>query len=150
MRSAEEFSAVQRLIAAGMNDCAIAQQTGVPRTTVCDWRRRPQVRSRSGKHQRATSMTFLAYQRMRTAIFWLCAWATSASRDAAECASEDHARHEVSRNHPPLSQRHRYPDARAARSTHRLCDNPSDAPSYRTTRSTSLACFHSMVRAGNT
>ena len=38
MRSAEEFDAVQRLIAAGMNDCGIARQTGIPRRTVCDWR----------------------------------------------------------------------------------------------------------------
>ena len=41
MRSAKEFTEVQRLIAAGMNDCAIARQTGIPRPTVRDWRRRP-------------------------------------------------------------------------------------------------------------
>ena len=46
MRSAEEFEAVQRLIAAGVNDCAIARQTGIPRCTVRDWRRRPQIRTR--------------------------------------------------------------------------------------------------------
>jgi hypothetical protein len=46
MRSAEEFEAVQRLISAGMNDCAIARQTGIPRCTVRDWRCKPQVRSR--------------------------------------------------------------------------------------------------------
>jgi hypothetical protein len=28
----------QRLIAAGVNDCAIARQTGIPRCTVRDWR----------------------------------------------------------------------------------------------------------------
>jgi len=38
VRSAEEFDAVKRLIAAGINDCAIARQTGIPRRTVCDWR----------------------------------------------------------------------------------------------------------------
>lgn len=37
---------MQRLIAAGLNDCAIARQTGIPRPTVWGWRRRPQVRSR--------------------------------------------------------------------------------------------------------
>jgi hypothetical protein len=37
---------VQRLITAGLHDCAIARMTGIPRTTVRDWRRRPQVRSR--------------------------------------------------------------------------------------------------------
>jgi hypothetical protein len=46
MRSVEEFDAVHRLIGAGMNDCAIARQTGVPRCTVRDWRCRPQIRSR--------------------------------------------------------------------------------------------------------
>jgi hypothetical protein len=47
VRSAEEFNTVQRLIAAGMNDCAIARQTGIPRRTVCDLRRRPLVRPRN-------------------------------------------------------------------------------------------------------
>jgi hypothetical protein len=46
MRSAEEFNEVRRLIAAGMNDCAIARQTGIPRPTVRDWRRRPPPRLR--------------------------------------------------------------------------------------------------------
>jgi hypothetical protein len=46
MRSAEEFDAAKRLMAAGRNDCAIARQIGVPRTTVRDWRRRPPIRSR--------------------------------------------------------------------------------------------------------
>ena len=49
MRSAKEFKTVQRLIAAGVNDCAIARQTDIPRTTVRDWRRRPQVRSRDSR-----------------------------------------------------------------------------------------------------
>jgi hypothetical protein len=47
MRSAEEFNEVQRLIAAGMNDCAIARQTGIPRCTVRDWRCTPRVRRRN-------------------------------------------------------------------------------------------------------
>jgi hypothetical protein len=46
VRSAEEFSGVQRLIAAGVNDCAIARHTGIPRPTVRDWRCRPQVLTR--------------------------------------------------------------------------------------------------------
>jgi hypothetical protein len=46
MRSAEEFQTVQRLFAAGLNDCAIARQTGIPRCTVRDWRLRPQTRAR--------------------------------------------------------------------------------------------------------
>ncbi|HZU47663.1 MAG TPA: LAGLIDADG family homing endonuclease [Mycobacterium sp.] len=48
VRSAEEFQAVQRLIAIGMNDCAIARQTGIPRRTVWEWRSKPtRVRSPS-------------------------------------------------------------------------------------------------------
>ena len=46
MRSAEEFVAVRAFIAAGAKNCAIARHTGVPRSTVRDWRRRPQVGSR--------------------------------------------------------------------------------------------------------
>jgi LAGLIDADG-like domain len=38
VRSAQEFEAVRRLVASGMDDCAIARQTGIPRRTVCDWR----------------------------------------------------------------------------------------------------------------
>jgi hypothetical protein len=41
VRSAEEFNEVQRLVAAGMNDCAIARQTGIPRPTVREWRSKP-------------------------------------------------------------------------------------------------------------
>jgi hypothetical protein len=47
VRSAEEFNAVQRLITAGLNDCAIARQTGIPRRTVWDWRCRRQVKRRA-------------------------------------------------------------------------------------------------------
>lgn len=43
VRSLEEFNDVRRLIATGMNDCAIARQTGIPRTTVRDLRRRQHV-----------------------------------------------------------------------------------------------------------
>ncbi|QRY45331.1 hypothetical protein JVX93_34145 [Mycolicibacterium boenickei] len=55
MRPAEEFNRVQALIAAGVNDCEIARQTGIPRATVRDWRvrlpkqlRRPQASSDCG------------------------------------------------------------------------------------------------------
>lgn len=47
MRSAEEFEAVQGLIAAGENDCSIARQTGIPRRTVWDWRSKSPIRARS-------------------------------------------------------------------------------------------------------
>jgi hypothetical protein len=47
MRSEDEFNEVRQLIAVGMNDCAIARLTGIPRPTVRDWRCRPQVRTRN-------------------------------------------------------------------------------------------------------
>jgi hypothetical protein len=41
MRSADEFREVQRLIALGMNDCAISRLTAIPRPTIRGWRRNP-------------------------------------------------------------------------------------------------------------
>jgi hypothetical protein len=38
MRSLEEVRSVEGLVDAGLNDCAIARLTGLPRTTVRDWR----------------------------------------------------------------------------------------------------------------
>jgi hypothetical protein len=38
MHRAEEVRLVQGLAAAGMNNCAIARRTGIPRTTIRDWR----------------------------------------------------------------------------------------------------------------
>lgn len=46
MRSAEQYEAAKRLVAAGVNDCAIARLLGVPRGTIKDWRCRPQIRPR--------------------------------------------------------------------------------------------------------
>lgn len=46
MRTAEEFDSAKRLIASGVNDCAIARMLGIPRTTVRDWRTRPPARPR--------------------------------------------------------------------------------------------------------
>ena len=46
LRSADQFEVAKRLIAAGVNDCAIGRQIGVPRATVRDWRCRPQLRPR--------------------------------------------------------------------------------------------------------
>ncbi len=63
MRSAAEFSTVQRLIASGMNDCAISRQTGIPRTTICGWRRRPPtMRTRDSRcNHDFTSLPAAAY-----------------------------------------------------------------------------------------
>ena len=38
MRSREEVVLVEELIAAGLNDCAIARRTGIPRATIRMWR----------------------------------------------------------------------------------------------------------------
>jgi hypothetical protein len=38
VRSYQELAAARELIAAGLNDCAVARATGIPRTTVRDWR----------------------------------------------------------------------------------------------------------------
>jgi hypothetical protein len=38
MRSLEEIGWVGDLVEAGLNDCAIARLTGLPRTTIRDWR----------------------------------------------------------------------------------------------------------------
>jgi hypothetical protein len=47
IRKYGEFDTVQRLIAAGMNDCEIARRTAVPRATVRDWRCRPPAKLRN-------------------------------------------------------------------------------------------------------
>jgi hypothetical protein len=39
MRSVAERDQVAALIARGLNDCQIERQTGIPRRTICDWRR---------------------------------------------------------------------------------------------------------------
>ena len=38
MRPDSEYQAVLDLIRAGLNDCAISRETGIPRTTIRDWR----------------------------------------------------------------------------------------------------------------
>jgi hypothetical protein len=58
LRSAEDVETVERLIAAGLNDCAIARQTGIPRPTVWGWRRRPPVRARSSCLSKCTAVGF--------------------------------------------------------------------------------------------
>lgn len=40
MRSQEEVTAVLRLTEAGLNDCAVSRLTGIPRSTVREWRSR--------------------------------------------------------------------------------------------------------------
>jgi hypothetical protein len=58
VRPDAEFEAVQQLIRAGLNDCAISRATGIPRGTVRDWRHQG---DRNKRDSRA---------RMRTAPRW--------------------------------------------------------------------------------
>ena len=46
MRSNAEYARALALVAAGLNDCRVAQATGVPRSTIRDWRRRRTGRPR--------------------------------------------------------------------------------------------------------
>jgi hypothetical protein len=46
VRSLDESETVKSLAASGMNDCAIARKTGIPRRTVRDLRCRPTIRDR--------------------------------------------------------------------------------------------------------
>ena len=46
MRSLDEFETVKNLAASGINNCAIARKTGIPRRTVRDLRCRPMIRAR--------------------------------------------------------------------------------------------------------
>jgi hypothetical protein len=41
VRSSSEFAAVKALVATGLNDCEVARRSGVPRSTVQEWRNRP-------------------------------------------------------------------------------------------------------------
>jgi hypothetical protein len=55
MHSEEDFQFGKRMIAWGMNDCAISRLMGIPRTTIKDWRtKRVGDESRSGISRRST------------------------------------------------------------------------------------------------
>lgn len=142
MRSAEEANTVQRLIAAGMNDCAIARQTGIPRRTVCDLRRRPLVRPRSS----GTSPCVHDFYGLPADAY--CYLLGLYLGDG--CLSQ-HAEHGISglpsiRNTRASSTAVARPSTRCfRRSTHRLRRGPADASTYRTIRSTGHACCLSMV-----
>jgi hypothetical protein len=45
VRSIEQRERVASLVAGGLNDCQIERETGIPRRTICDWRRSPPGRS---------------------------------------------------------------------------------------------------------
>jgi hypothetical protein len=86
MRSAEEFNEVLRLIATGMNDCAVARMTGVPRPTIRDWRCRPHAACATrAQHNPAEFCMISRHSQQRsTHTYWGCISATAASLGLAE------------------------------------------------------------------
>jgi len=46
MRSLAELEAVAALVSSGLNDCEVSRRTGIPRTTIRDWRRAEFQRAR--------------------------------------------------------------------------------------------------------
>ena len=113
MRCIEEFETVQRLIAAGVDDCAIARQTGIPRCTVRDWRLRPQSGPGRWAHQSAgASMNSQHSQRQRIAIvLGLYLGDGCISRHPTRVAAEDRSRRQIPQDHRPLPRGHRRTDA---------------------------------------
>jgi transposase-like protein len=109
VRPAQEFAIVQRLIAGGLNNCAIARQTGVPRRTVSDWRRRPPVRSRDSGELPCKAHNFdgLRASAYSYSLGVLGRW-VHLTTHPARVASEDHPRQEVSGDHRSLLRRHRH------------------------------------------
>ncbi|WP_396820000.1 helix-turn-helix domain-containing protein [Mycobacterium simulans] len=101
VRSAEQFEAARRLIAAGVNDCAIARQIGVPRTTVRDWRCRPQGQPRLARGPGCGRPPRLF--RASTSGILLRTRSVSRRRlhlaEPAGVASAHHARQKISRHH---------------------------------------------------
>lgn len=51
MRPDAEFEAVQQLIRAGLNDCAISRETGINRRTICGWRHQGDRAARDSRGQ---------------------------------------------------------------------------------------------------
>jgi hypothetical protein len=55
VRPDAEFEAVQQLIRAGLNDCAISRRTGIPRGTIRDWRHQGDRATRDSKARPRTA-----------------------------------------------------------------------------------------------
>ncbi len=87
MRSADEFDEVNRLIAAGMNDCQVARTTGIPRKTVWQWRVRKPVRPRlrEGSASCGVDHEFVNLPSAAYAYPSACISATDAFHDFGRC-----------------------------------------------------------------
>lgn len=147
MRSAEEFNAVQRLIAAGVNDCEIARQIGIPRPTVWGWRQRPQVRSRDSQAAPCIAHDFLGLP-ARAYCYLLGLYLAGVSHDIPERGASGLA---STRNTRKSSTGVAWPSTLGFRDNSRLSSNSrEDASSFRCTRSTGRVFCHSTVPAGST
>jgi hypothetical protein len=117
MRSAQEFNDVQRLIADGMNDCAIARITGIPRRTVRDWRCKPPIWPRN----RIESASCRAEHYFSTIpaeayCYLLGLYLSDGCISRHEIVpTEDNARFEVPGDRGPLSSSGRHPHAATVR-----------------------------------
>ena len=95
MRPIREFQQVQLLIAAGLNDCAIARQTGIPRRTVQVWRSHPPKWDRERRAGNCAGVhDFDSLPRITTAI---CSASTSGRLYLEECSQLGTQNHRAAR-----------------------------------------------------
>jgi hypothetical protein len=88
VRSADEFREVQRLIALGMNDCAISRLTAIPRPTIEAGAAIPRQGCESRGHRhRAVSFISLPCRQRPTPTCSVCTSETGACRGYDECGS---------------------------------------------------------------
>ena len=150
MRSAEEFNEVQRLVAAGMNDCAIARLTGIPRTTVRDMRRRPGIRPRNlaGSSDCGIEHDFAcACGGTRTATSWAYTSAMAISHATAESGD---LRVVLDKKYPAIIDRCRVALDTLMPGQHAGVCMRRGASKSGCTRSTGRACSPNTAPAGST
>jgi hypothetical protein len=82
VRSQAQWEAVHGLIASGLNDCAVARATGIPRRTVMDWRHTvgSDRQELAGAIVRSVMRSHSMSRRMR--IYWVSTSETVAFRGA--------------------------------------------------------------------
>lgn len=120
MRDEQDFVAVRRLVADGLSDYAVARRTGVPRSTVQNWRRCPAKRLRTNPSPRWRPPDAAAYCYL-LGLYLGDGHITARGRSATICLSLDVAYPGLIREATealavtfPGSRAHRY-DHRAAR-----------------------------------
>ena len=148
MRSLDEFETVKNLAASGMNDCAIARKTGIPRRTVRDLRCRPMIRARlsaAGSMLRNRSRLRLrCRRRLRLSTRDLPGRWLHLTRPP-RVATEDHTRLSLPRNHRPHVAR---PSKSLCRASVRgLGDVPTIARKFICAPNTGRVCSPNTARA---